>query len=127
MTIYGSGAQRRCFTHVTDIVDAIVRLMKAHASGIFNVGNIANHTSISQLATRLGDTAVRMGLGQPPIVAHVDPKVLHGPDYEEAPDKVPDISKLREVIKWEPRFDLDAILEGVMLSSAGVRSEILCE
>jgi UDP-glucose 4-epimerase len=110
MTVYGNGKQRRCFTHVKDLVDAIVALMTNDASGVFNVGNPANNTTISQLAKDFARIAKAQGLAESPEITFVDPQVLHGPHYEEVPDKTPDISKLLEMFNWQPAFDLEAIL-----------------
>jgi nucleoside-diphosphate-sugar epimerase len=114
MTVYGTGRQRRCFTHVHDLVDAIVQLMVAGESGIFNVGNTNNNVSIMELAERFSAMASRLGVGRACGVRMVDPQVLHGPEYEEAPDKIPDLGRLRTAIDWSPKYDIDMIMQDVL-------------
>lgn len=118
LTVYGSGAQRRCFTHVSDVADAVIELMKSEASGIYNIGNVQNDVSIAELAERLCAMAAKLGIRSESKIDFVDPKLLHGSDYEEAPDKIPDIAKLTAAIDWRPRYDLDALLQDVLESVA---------
>src|SRR5690606_3225429 len=52
--VYGSGDQTRCFCHVLDVVDAVVRLMACPAAvgRIFNVGS-TEEVSIGELARQV--------------------------------------------------------------------------
>src|SRR5258708_30875964 len=56
LTIYGDGSQRRCFTHVLDVAEAMVALMAVPAEGVFNVANPMNEIAIQELAKRLRAT-----------------------------------------------------------------------
>jgi UDP-glucose 4-epimerase len=123
MTVYGTGHQRRCFTHVKDVASAIIGLMQNRASGLFNVGNIDNNVSIGELAERMLSLAEKLRIGRGSKIEFVDPNLLHGPDYEEAPDKIPDIRKIRAAIDWCPGYDLDDILEDMLQTTATASAE----
>ncbi len=101
ITVYGDGSQRRAFTDVRDICDAIYMLATGH-EGIFNIGNPANEMSIGDLAELVlkyvGDTESE--------IVNVDPKKLHGDLFEEVPDKIPCIDKLKE-IGWSPKYSIE--------------------
>src|SRR5512138_2539504 len=60
ITLVDGGAQRRCFTHIDDGIDALLRILKNDKGcadgGIFNIGNPANDRSIKELA----ETMVRV-------------------------------------------------------------------
>ena len=44
----------------------------------------------------------------------VDPKTIHGPLYEEAWDKVPEPSKIKKMLNWKPKYDIDYIVNNVI-------------
>ncbi|MGO9256493.1 MAG: NAD-dependent epimerase/dehydratase family protein [Bryobacteraceae bacterium] len=114
LTVYGDGTQRRCFTHVLDVSEAMMALMAIGAIGLFNVANPANEISIGELARRFREAAMERFPGLRPDVVAVDPADLHGPLYEEAPDKLADISKLCAAVRWRPSRSIDSILAGAM-------------
>ena len=101
ITVYGDGSQRRAFTDVRDICDAIYTLSVGH-EGIFNIGNPANEMSIGDLARLVVDC---VGETESDMV-NVDPKKLHGDLFEEVPDKIPCIDKLKE-IGWSPKYTIE--------------------
>lgn len=99
LTVYGSGTQRRAFSHVLDIVDGLLRAYTAGESGeVYNLGNPANEVAIIDFALEVIEaTGSRAGFEL------VDPRRLHGPDFAEAPDKIPDRSKARHDLGWWPQ------------------------
>jgi len=116
ITVYGDGKQRRAFTDVRDICDAIC-LLGEKGKGIYNIGNPANEMSINELAEIVLET---VGTTKSEIV-HVDPKKLHGDLFEEVPDKMPCIDKLKE-LGWEPKYKLtQTILDTVEYYSDKIR------
>jgi nucleoside-diphosphate-sugar epimerase len=100
ITVYGDGKQRRAFTDVRDICDAIC-LLGEKAEGIYNIGNPANEMSIKDLA----DIVLGMVKKTKSKIVYVDPKELHGDLFEEVPDKMPCIDKLKK-LGWEPKYKL---------------------
>jgi UDP-glucose 4-epimerase len=110
LTVYGDGKQTRCFAHVADIVDALVRLM-AHprARGeVFNVGN-DQEISIIELAERVrgltgGRSAIRL----------VPYSEAYTAGFEDMFRRVPDLSKIRGLIGYRPKRGLDQILADML-------------
>ena len=99
LTVFGDGEQQRAFTHVSDIVDGLLLLAEAGTSGnVYNVGNPANRGTINQLAdlvlTETGSTAGTV---------HVNPQLLYGDSYVEAPDKWPSAARIMD-LGWWPRY-----------------------
>jgi UDP-glucose 4-epimerase len=110
ITVFGDGLQRRCFTSVRDIVDAMLAITDSDLRGeILNIGNPANVCSINSLA----DLVIEY-TGSKSEIRHVDPKTVYGQFYEEAWNKIPDISKIRRLLKWEPRLPLSEIVAEVV-------------
>jgi nucleoside-diphosphate-sugar epimerase len=101
VTVYGDGSSVRAFTDVRDICDAIFMLAEGH-EGIFNIGNPANEMSIKDLAYLV---LKHVGNSESEVV-YVDPKKLHGDLFEEVPDKIPCIDKMKE-IGWSPKYSIE--------------------
>ena len=99
LTVYQPGTQRRAFTHVTDIVDGII-LAGVDGMGAYNLGNPDNACTILELAEDVIELT-----GSPSRIEVVDPQDLWGLEFREAPDKVPDITKARRDLGWDPMRD----------------------
>jgi UDP-glucose 4-epimerase len=110
ITVYGDGAQSRSFTHVKDVVDALVRLMEApEAEGeIFNVGNEAEVT-INELAQK-----VREMTGSDSQIDHLPYEKAYGPGFEDMERRCPNTEKIRRMIGWKPTYDLEAMIQSVI-------------
>ena len=106
LTVFGDGKQKRTFTHVSDIVRPMIDLMETDLRGnIYNIGNPANICSIRELAERVVKYS-----GSKSEIRHVDPKDIYGALYEEAWNKIPEISRVTKDLGWKPRYSLDEIL-----------------
>ena len=109
ITVYSDGKQTRCFAHVLDVVDAIVRLTACESAvgGIFNIGS-DEATTIIELAERV------RGLVNPGAeIEFVPYEQAYGEGFEDIRSRAPDLRKLRSVIEFEPTRDLDQILTDV--------------
>jgi UDP-glucose 4-epimerase len=101
LTVYQPGTQRRAFAHVADIGDGLVAVAGWGRRGqVYNLGNVGNACSILDLAHE-----VLAITGSPAGFVIVDPRELHGPDFAEAPDKLPDARKAARELGWHPRRD----------------------
>jgi UDP-glucuronate decarboxylase len=96
ITINGDGMQTRAFCYVDDLIDGLIGLMNSHDDviGPINLGN-PEEFNIFELATAIISLTGSRS------------KVVHRPRPEDDPrQRCPDISKAREVLKWEPRTPL---------------------
>jgi UDP-glucose 4-epimerase len=111
ITVFGDGTQSRCFTYVGDVVGALVQLAEhAGADGqVFNIGNDREEISILELAER-----VRARTGSKSEISLVPYDQAYEQGFEDMPRRVPDLSKLRALIGYEPRVHLDEILDRVI-------------
>ena len=108
ISVYLDGMQKRAFTWVKDIVEGIYLTSKADEklwNEIWNVGNEKNEKSIKYLAEKvIGYTD-----SQSKIVS-VDPVKIHGELFAEAPEKIPDSTKIRTLLNWEPKKSADEVV-----------------
>jgi nucleoside-diphosphate-sugar epimerase len=112
ITVFGDGTQQRSFTYVGDVVRAMVALMdEPKAIGkVFNIGN-GKEISIEGLALQIKKMT---GSSSPIVKIPYDQAYESG--FEDMPRRVPDISKIRALIGYEPTVELDEILERVIAS-----------
>lgn len=110
ITVYGSGEQSRCFGHVRDAVEAVLRLIETPTAvgQVFNVGS-DEEVTIRQLAE-----AVRAAAGSASPIVHVPYSEAYAEGFEDLQRRVPDVSKLERVIGFRPRTPLGEILADVV-------------
>jgi UDP-glucose 4-epimerase len=110
ITVFGDGTQSRSFTYVGDVVDALTRLAgEPRAIGqVFNIGNVGE-VSMMELAEKVK----AMTASSSPIQIIPYDKAYEA-GFEDMPRRVPDISKIRELIGYEPKMDLDQIIHSVI-------------
>ncbi|MEJ5365530.1 MAG: GDP-mannose 4,6-dehydratase [Desulfosoma sp.] len=108
--VYGDGSQSRSFTHVSDVVEALVRLMaEPRAVGqVVNVGN-PQEITIRELAE-----LVREMTGSRSEIEYIPYERAYGPGFEDMRRRCPDITKLKELTGYTPRVDLRGIIESVI-------------
>jgi UDP-glucose 4-epimerase len=102
--LHGDGTQTRCFVHVDDLVDGIVRACeREQADGeIFNLGT-TEEISIHDLAIRMHRLS---GRDDEPELRLIPYESFDG-SYEDVRRRVPDMTKSRELLGFEPSVDLD--------------------
>jgi UDP-glucose 4-epimerase len=111
ITVFGEGAQSRCFTYVTDVVGALVALAdEPRAVGeVVNVGNDREEVTILDLARR-----IKARTGSRSEIVLVPYERAYEEGFEDMPRRVPDIGKARALVGYEPRVHLDQILDRVI-------------
>ena len=110
ITVFGDGAQSRCFTHVNDTVDALVGIA-AHpdANGeVYNVGS-DHEITIGELATR-----IKRMTGSDSKIVFVSYGKVYEEGFEDVRRRVPDIGKLAKLIGYRPRLSLEETLESII-------------
>jgi len=106
ITVFGDGTQSRSFTYVADVVDALVKLaQEPRAIGeVFNIGN-TEEVTIRELAER-----VKRLTGSSSPVQLVPYDEAYEAGFEDMPRRVPDISKVHNLVGYEPRLALEEIV-----------------
>lgn len=110
LTVFGTGKQIRCFCDVHDVVPALLRLIDcAPALGqAVNLGS-RQQVSIEDLARRVVDLT-----GSSSGITRVSYEQAYGSGYEDMARRVPDCSRARELVGFEPRRSLDDIIHAVI-------------
>ena len=110
LTVYGDGKQTRCFCYVGDVVEALVALIgdRRAYGGVFNVGR-PDEVSIQELAERVVELC-----GSTSLIRYVSYEEAYGEGFEDMERRVPDISRVRELIGFDPEVGLDDILRMVI-------------
>jgi UDP-glucose 4-epimerase len=103
IVVHGDGSQTRSFTWVGDVVAAMMALIdEPRAAGeVFNIGNGAE-ISIRDLATK-----VKAMTGSRSPIDFVPYTDVFGDSFEDMSRRVPDITKLRRLVGYEPKVPLD--------------------
>jgi UDP-glucose 4-epimerase len=110
VTVFGDGSQRRCFTHVSDAVGALVGLAE-NPDAVGEVYNIGSDREITIL--ELAERIIHM-TGSDSRLVFVPYEQAYEEGFEDMMRRVPDISKIRNLIGFQPRITLDEILESVI-------------
>jgi len=107
LTVYGDGAQTRCFAHVGDVVRALADLAAAPAAvgHVFNVGS-DRETSVLELARLVCARA-----GSRSTIQHVPYGDVFPPGFVDPPRRVPSLDRLHRVLGWVPATPLAAIVD----------------
>jgi UDP-glucose 4-epimerase len=117
ITVYGDGKQSRCFGYVGDVVGALIKLMDNNAAvgNVFNIGSNEEIT-ILELAQRVKE------------LTHSHSEIVFVPydeayeeGFEDMPRRIPDITKVRELVGFQPKMSLDGILQSVIDYQSGRR------
>jgi UDP-glucose 4-epimerase len=110
LTVYGNGKQTRCFGYVGDVVGALIKLMDTTDSvgQVFNIGS-TEEISIHDLAKRVKELT-----NSNSEITFVPYDEAYEEGFEDMPRRVPDTSKINQLVGFEPKMKLDGILESVI-------------
>ena len=109
LSVYGSGDQIRCFCHVNDAVKALILVMDSDKAvgQVFNVGN-NSQISIMELAKKVIEIT-----GSKSSIEKIAYEKAYPEGFEDMQRRVPDISKIKQVLGWEPEINLDQIIKDI--------------
>ena len=109
LTVYGDGEQTRCFSYVGDVVPAMVAIAEHPASRgqAFNLGG-SFEVSIMDLARRIIQV-----LGSDSPIRLVPYERAYGQGYEDMRRRVPDNTKARDLVGFNPTTTLHDIIATV--------------
>ena len=110
ITVFGSGEQSRCFSHVGDVVEAIIRLVSTDAA-IGKVVNIGNDEEVSIYG--LAEIVKSKTASKSPIVL-VPYDQAYAPGFEDMQRRVPCLDRLTALTGFRPNTPLDTIVDLVV-------------
>lgn len=109
ITIYGTGEQTRCFGHVYDAVEAVVRIaFSPNTVGkVINIGNDFE-ISINDLARKVIEKT-----GSKSSVVHIPYEEAYGDGFEDMERRVPNIELIHQLVGWKPQRDLSTMISDI--------------
>jgi len=109
LSVYGSGDQIRCFCHVMDAVRGLLLVMDSDKAvgEVFNVGN-NQQISIMELAKKVIEIT-----GSKSTIENIAYEKAYPEGFEDMQRRVPDISKIKQVLGWVPEINLDQIIKDI--------------
>jgi UDP-glucose 4-epimerase len=110
LTVHETGEQRRCFSYVGDVVEALVRLALTPAAvgEVVNIGH-DQEVTINELAA----LAIEI-TGSPSLVEHISYDQAYGSGFQDMPRRVPCLEKLKGLVNYRPTTSLDTIVRRVV-------------
>jgi UDP-glucose 4-epimerase len=120
ITVYGDGKQTRCFGYVGDVVGALIKLLDTNDSvgQVYNIGS-SEEISIAKLAEKIKELT-----NSDSEIVFVPYDEAYEEGFEDMPRRVPDTSKIKRLVGFEPRMKLDGILQSVIDYHSGRPSSL---
>lgn len=115
ITVFGSGEQQRCFCHVRDVVAALADMIARDDfyGEVFNIGSTAE-ISILQLAKQVKEATQSNS-----EIVLIPYSEAYGEGFEDMRRRIPDTTKIKRALGWEPTACLDEILAEVIRHQMG--------
>jgi UDP-glucose 4-epimerase len=110
ITVFGDGTQSRSFTYVGDVVECLMKLVnEPKAVGqVFNIGN-KHEVTILHLAE-----IVKSLTGSASRIEFVPYDKAYEEGFEDMPRRVPDLTKVTQLVGYEPKVQLNEIITKVI-------------
>ena len=110
LVVYGDGKQTRVFCHISDVVEGLLKIAKTDTSigEVYNLGGVGE-VNISELANRVIQIT-----NSTSKIEYIPYDRAYPFGFEDMQRRVPDITKLKSTIDWEPKKDLNQIIEDIM-------------
>ncbi len=110
ITIYGNGEQTRCFTYIEDIIEALINLMNCPEAlgNVFNLGT-EEEITIKELAHKVKE--LTKSKSEITFTPYTD---VYGPNFEDMLHRHPDITKIKNLIGYQPKFNLEESLKKII-------------
>jgi UDP-glucose 4-epimerase len=109
ITVYGNGEQTRCFGHVYDAVDAVVRIAFADNT-VAKVINIVNNFEIS-----INDLAKKViaETNSKSEIVYMQYEEAYGDGFEDMERRVPNIDLINQLVGWKPHRNLSTMIADI--------------
>jgi UDP-glucose 4-epimerase len=110
ITVYGDGRQKRCFCSVGDAIEALIGLPNVpEAAG--TVVNVGSQEEVSILALAEQVKAICQSESEIVLVPY---ETAYGPGFDDMQRRVPDLTRVQELMGWKPRRSLSDIIQSVV-------------
>jgi UDP-glucose 4-epimerase len=109
ITVHGDGTQQRCFGHVHDVVDGLVKLLETPEC-FGQVINLGNDDEVSILG--LADKAITL-TGSSSEIKFIPYEEAYGDGFEDMRRRVPNLAKAKRLVGYQPTRTLDDIINDV--------------
>jgi UDP-glucose 4-epimerase len=115
LLVHDDGRQVRCFAHVGDVVEGIRKLMACPAAHgrVFNLGS-----DVPVMIRELAETVVRL-VNPAATIEHVSYEKAFRPGFEDIRCRIPDLTRVRETIGYQPHHGLEDIIHDVLTWKRG--------
>jgi UDP-apiose/xylose synthase len=121
MKLVNGGRNRRCYTYIDDAIDCTYRIVENPGGvcdrQIFNVGSPYNELSIRELAETMREIYARKYLkpgDKLSEIVSVPGEEFYGEGYDDSDRRIPDITKARTLLGWQPKWKLHDLIEASM-------------
>lgn len=110
ITVYGKGNQTRCFLHVKDVVNALIKLIEEPRAvgGVFNVGS-QEEITIESLAKKIIEIT-----GSKSHITYLSYEEAYEEGFEDMQRRVPDITRISTLIGFKPTYSLSEIIKDIL-------------
>ena len=110
ITVYGTGKQSRCFLHVKDVINTLVKLMnsKDAVGQVFNIGS-QEEISIENLAKKV----IEITKSKSKLV-YISYEKAYEEGFEDMQRRVPDTTKVKNLTGFKPTMDLEGTIKSVV-------------
>jgi len=107
--LYDTGEQTRCFTYVDDAIEGMIIASKSQKAigEVFNIGSNIERTMKNAI-----DLIIKVS-GKNIDIKKFETVKEYGEKYEDIPRRIPNVSKAKEILKWEATTSLE---EGIRAS-----------
>ena len=109
ITVYGDGQQTRTFVHVIDVINALMDLIK-HNDAWGEIVNIGGESEISIISLA---QEVKEGLNSSSEIEYISYSQAYDEGFEDMKRRRPDISKIKKLIGFKPKFTLTNVISEV--------------
>jgi len=107
ITVFGDGSQTRCFTYVTDVVKALIRLSELKPS----IGQVFNKRKKEQVTITELARMIKEKTSSKSEIVYVPYDEAYETGFEDMLRRMPDISKLEKHIGYKPEYNLGRTLD----------------
>lgn len=110
ITVYGTGKQSRCFCHVHDAVEAILRLVDSGKA----IGEVVNVGSDQEITIEGLAHEVKQRAESSSGIIYLPYDQAYEPGFEDMQRRVPSLKKLSMMTKFVPKTPLHAVVDSVI-------------